>query len=158
MFHINVVDLIMGLGNALQNRPVRVLGFIAALHAVIYGVGFFFGIGGFGETVLYTALGPLSVIYGFATSLLLTGLLLCWAYARNNPKSIQFASGLCGTAWLFAALSYVFSGAWLLALGIGLPWAVLAYYLAFAHGNRRAIMAYDRTDQAREDTANEDQL
>lgn len=148
----------MGIGNALQNRPVRVLGFIAALHAVIYGVGLLFGIGGFTELVLYTALGDLVTVYIFAVALLVTGVLLCWAYARNNPKTIRFASGLCGTAWLFATLSYLFSGAWLLSIGIGLPWTILAYYLAYAHSNRVSIINYDRTVKAREDTANEDQL
>lgn len=148
----------MGIGNALQNRPVRVLGFIAALHAIVYGVGLMLGIGGFGETVLYTALGPASSIYTFAISLFVTGVLLCFAYARNNPKTIRTASGLCGTAWLFATLSYLFSGAWLLAIGIGLPWAVLAYYLAYAHSNRVSIIAFDRTARAEKETAEEDQL
>lgn len=148
----------MGISNALQNRPVRVLGFIAALHAMIYGIGLFLGIGGFGDTVLYTALGPLKVVYIFAASLFVTGGFLCFAYARNNPKTIRFASGLCGTAWLFATMSYFLGGAWLLAIGIGLPWAILAYYLAYAHGNRRAIMAYDQTKQAQIDTENEDRL
>lgn len=148
----------MGIGNALQNRPVRVLGFIAALHAMVYGVGLTLGVGGFGQTVLYTALGPPSVIYLFSAALFLTGSLLCFAYLRNNPKTIKFMSGMCGTAWLFATLTYLLNGAWLLAIGIGLPWAVLAYYLAFAHGNRRSIIAYDQTDRARQDTENEDRL
>lgn len=148
----------MGLGNALKNRPVRVLGFIAALHAIVYGIGFLLGTGGFGETVLYTALGSAQVVFLFSLSLLITGAFLCFAYYRNNPKTIRSASGLCGTVWLFAAASYLLSGAWLLAIGIGLPWAVLAFYLAFAHGNRTSIIAYDRTAQAEYDTAHEDQL
>lgn len=148
----------MGIGNALQNRPVRVLGFIAALHAIIYGFGLYLGIGGFGETVLYTALGSTVIVYTFAAALLVTGALLCFAYTRNNPKTIRTASGLCGTAWLFATLTYLLNGAWLLAIGIGLPWAVLAYYLAYAHSNRVSIIAYDQTPRAKRDTLEEDKL
>lgn len=148
----------MGLTNALKNRPVRVLGFIAAVHAIIYGFGLIFGAGGFGETVLYTSLGPQEVIYTFSVALIITGMLLAFAYTRNNPKTIRGASGLCGTVWLFCGLMYLLNGAWLLAIGIALPWMVFAYYLAYAHGNRLSIMRYDRTPQAQEDTANEDQL
>lgn len=148
----------IGLGNALKNRPVRVLGFIAALHAIVYGFGLIFGAGGFGDTVLYTSLGPHSVVNTFSVSLIVTGGLLCFAYARNNPKTIRTASGLCGTVWLFATFTYLANGAWLLAIGIGFPWSVLAYYLAYAHSNRVAIMAYDRTPRAEQDTADEDQL
>lgn len=148
----------MGLINALNNRPIRVLGFIAAVHATVYGVGLILGVGGFGETVLYTALGSITTVYIFAVSLLITGPLLCFAYWRNNPKTIRMASGLCGMAWLYALLIYVFNGAWLLAIGIALPWAILAYYLAYAHGNRVNIIAYDQTFRARQDTAAEDQL
>lgn len=148
----------MGLVNALQNRPVRVVGFLAALHSVLYAVGLYLGTGGFGDTVLYTALGPLVVVNLFAASLLITGGLLAFAYMRNNPKTIRAASGLCGTVWLFATSSYLLSGAWLLAIGIGLPWTLIAFYLAYAHGNRLSIIAYDRTAKAEYDTANEDQL
>lgn len=148
----------MGLGNALKNRPVRVLGFIAAVHAIIYAFGLFFGKGGFGQTVLYTSLGTPEVVDTFSIALLVTGSLLCFAYYRNNPKTIRTASGICGTVWLFAAFTYILNGAWLLAIGIGLPWAVLAFYLAYAHSNRVAIMAYDRTPRAIQDTADEDQL
>lgn len=141
----------MGISNALKNRPVRVLGFIAAIHAIIYGLGITFGSGGYGETVLYTALGPESVIYSFSVSLLVTGALLAYAYSVNNPKTIYYASGLCGTVWLFASIMYTLNGAWLLAIGIGLPWAVLAFYLAYAHSNRKKIIAHDRTPWARQD-------
>ena len=148
----------MGLGNALQHRPVRVLGFIAALHAVIYGIGFIFGQGGFNETVLYTALGSNVVLDTFGASLVITGSFLMFAYVRNNPKTIRTASGLCGTVWFFAGASYVLNDGWLLAIGIALPWAVLAYYLAYAHGNRREIIRYDQTLDARIDTMLEDTL
>lgn len=148
----------MGIKNALINRPVRVLGFVAAMHTVVYGIGLSLGLGGFGETFLYTALGPASVVYTFSASLVVTGALLAFAYVRNNPKTIRDISGVCGTVWLFATLLYLLHGAWLLAIGIGLPWMVLAYYLAFAHGNRREIMAYDQTSKAKQDTLDEDRL
>lgn len=148
----------MGLSNALKHRPVRVLGFIAALHAMIYGFGLILGTGGFSETVLYTALGSQTTVTLFSVALLITGGFLAFAYARNNPKTIAIASGACGTVWIYCTLAYLLGGAWLLAIGIGLPWTILAYYLAFAHSNRTSIIAYDQTWQARVDTANEDQL
>lgn len=148
----------MGLSNALNNRPVRVLGVIASVHAIVYAVGMFFGTGGFGETVIYKAFGPQLLIDIFAAVLLVTGGLLTFAYIRNNPKTIRLASGGCGLAWLFATFMYLFNGAWLLAIGIGLPWTILAFYLAYAHGNRVNIIDYDQTFAARRDTANEDQL
>lgn len=145
----------MGIANALQNRPVRVLGFIAAIHAMVYGIGISLGTGGYGETVLYTALGTEPVIYGFSAALLVTGILLAYAYSKNNPKTIYYASALCGTVWLFAAITYLLNAAWLLAIGIGLPWAVLAYYLAYAHSNRQNILFYDQSPDAIQDTKDE---
>lgn len=148
----------MGITNALHNRPVRVIGFIAALHAVVYGIGLMFGAGGFGDTVLYTALGSTPIVSAFAGALFLTGGFLMFAYVRNNPKTIKTASYLCALVWIYAAASYLVAGAWLLAIGIAIPWAILSSYLGIAHGNRRSIIAYDQSDKAQRETANEDRL
>jgi succinate-acetate transporter protein len=148
----------LGMINALKHRPVRVLGFVAALHAMIYGLGYIFAVGGFTGTVLYATLKTGLATQTFGLVMLVTGALLAFAYVRNNPKTIKNVSGWCGTAWLFATISYFLAGAWLLALATSLPWCVLAYYLAFAHGQRRAIIAYDKTPQAEYDTSIEDTL
>lgn len=60
--------------------------------------------------------------------------------------------------WLFATMMYFLHGAYLLALGISLPWVLISSYVAFAFQRRVDIMAYDRTPQARLDTLNEDKI
>lgn len=81
-----------------------------------------------------------------------------FAYARMNPKTIYYLSFFQSMIWMFVTFMYLINGAFLLAIGIGLTWAVASGYIAYASKNRIAIMAYDRTPQAEEDTANEDQL
>lgn len=148
----------MGIVNALNNRPVRALGFLTAVHSVIYGIGYITAMGGFTGTVLYVNFGSLLATTSFGVIVLLGGLLLAFAYARNNPKTIQKASIIQSCVWLFASMTYILNGAWLLALGISLPWALLSSYLSYAFARREQIMAYDRTPQAILDTINEDKL
>ena len=145
----------MGIVNAFNNRPVRTLGFLAATHSFIYGVGYILGVGGFTGTVLYVTLLDSVTRKTFGVALIITGVLLAFAYSRNNPKTIRFASFFQSTVWLFASLAYISNGAFMLALGISLPWAFLSSYLAFSFANRVNILAYDQTPEARMDTANE---
>lgn len=148
----------MGISNALNNRPVRVLGFISAIHCITYGTGYLTQWGGFTGTVLFVNLGSKvnTEIFGAAT--LAVGLLLAFAYARNNPKTIRLVSFMQTGVWLYASMTYFLNGAWMLALGISLPWALLSSYISFAFARRVDIMAYDRTPQARLDTINEDKI
>lgn len=148
----------MGIVNALNHRPVRVLGFISAMHSFIYGFGYIFAAGGFTGTVLYVNFGDTVTTDIFGTFLLVTGTLLAFAYSRNNPKTIRAASITQSLVWIFATFMYLLNGAWLLAIGISLPWALIASYIAFAFARRVDIMAYDRTPQARADTRDEDKL
>jgi hypothetical protein len=148
----------MGITNALNNRPVRVLGFISAIHSFIYGFGYITAMGGFTGTVLYVNFGDKISTQVFGVILLITGSLLAFAYSRNNPKTVRAATIVQTAVWLFATMMYLLNGAYLLALGISLPWVLLSSYIAFAFARRVDIMAYDRTPQARADTRNEDKI
>lgn len=148
----------MGIKNALNNRPVRVLGFLASVHAMTYGVGYIFNLGGFTGTVLYVNFGNRISTAIFGIVLLLAGSLLAFAYARNNPKTIEHASMFLSLAWIYASMTYILNGAWMLALGISTPWMFLSYYLAFAFARRVDIIAYDQTPKAKYDTRTEDKL
>jgi len=148
----------MGMVNMLNHRPVRVFGIISAIHMIIYGLGYTFAFGGFTGTVLYVNFGNKISTEIFGVIMLVTGLLLAFAYSRNNPKTIRSISLIQTAVWLFASMTYLLNGAWMLALGISLPWALLSSYIAFAFARRTDIIAYDRTAQAEIDTLNEDKL
>lgn len=148
----------MGVRNALHNRPVRVVGFLTAAHSFIVGIGYLIKIGGTSDSLLYGFFATDPIRMAFGITLLLTGAFLMFAFTRNNPKTIRVASFWQSFAWGFATFTYALHGAILLGLTIFLLPTLVSTYLAYAHGNRVSIMAYDRTPQAREDTANEDQL
>jgi len=146
----------MGLTNALNNKPVRVLGFITALHSLVYGIGYLTGQGGFNGALVGLAINSLVITSILGTVLTIVGGFLMFAYTRMNPNTIHYVSFGQSLIWLFITLMYLFNGAYLLSLGVGMTWAVVSGYVAFASKNRIAIIAYDQTPQAREDTANED--
>lgn len=148
----------MGIANALNNRPVRVLGFVTAFHSIVYGVGYLSNRGGFNGALVGLSIDNVVITGVLGAVLSIVGLLLMWAYARLNPKTIRYVSYAQSLIWFFITLMYLFNGAPLLALGIGLTWAMISSYLAFAHKNRVNIMAYDQTDKAQRETLNEDRL
>lgn len=148
----------MGIANALNNRPVRVLGFVTALHSVVYGTGFLTGVGGFNGALVGLQVSSLALTNILGSVLIIVGVLLAWAYARLNPKTIQFVSQAQAFIWLFVSLMYLLNGAFLLAICVGLVWSIISGYIAYATKNRVNILAYDRTTEARRDTMLEDQL
>lgn len=148
----------MGIINALNNRPVRVLGFLTALHSLIFGVGYLSGWGGFNGALVGLEVNNLLITGALGAALTSVGSLLMFAYSRMNPKTIRGASFAQANVWLFVTLLYLVNGAYLLALGVGATWLVLSLYIAFASANRQNIIAYDKTPQAVEDTKNEDTL
>lgn len=139
----------MGLSNAIQNRPVRVLGFLTAFNSIVYGIGYLFGIGGFDGALVGIAINSTMITAALGGGLALVGLLLMFAFIRQNPKTIRGVSIVQTLVWLFVTFMYLFNGAYLLALAIGLVWSVVSYYIAYASKNRQSILAYDQTDQAR---------
>lgn len=148
----------MGLANALNNRPVRVLGFITAFHSIVYGIGYLGTIGGFDGALVGLSIDSLVITNSLGVVLSLVGLLLMWAYARLNPKTIKFVSFAQSLIWLFVTFMYLINGAYLLALGVGLTWAIISGYIAYATENRINILAYDRTEKAMQDTEDEDKF
>lgn len=148
----------MGIRNALNNRPVRVLGFLTAFHSIVYGIGYLGGIGGFNGALVGLDINNIVLTSILGGALSVIGSLLMFAYIRMNPKTIRTFSFIQGLAWLFITLMYLLNGAYLLALGIGLVWAVISVYIAYAVKNRLSIMLYDQTPQAKLDTLNEDTL
>jgi len=148
----------MGITNAINNRPVRVLGFVTAFHSIAYGIGYLTGLGGFNGALVGLEINSIIITSILGTVLSIVGLLLMYAYVVLNPKTIRVVSYAQSVIWLFVTFMYLFNGAYLLAVGVGLTWAVVSGYLSFANKNRVAILAYDRTPQAIRDTANEDQL
>lgn len=147
----------MGLTNALNNKPIRTLGFITALHSLVYGAGYLSGWGGFNGALVGLAVNNTPLTTALGTVLTLVGGFLMFAYARMNPNTIHYVSNAQTAVWFFITLMYLINGAWLLALGVGFTWTIISAYIAFASKNRIDIIRYDQTDQAREDTANEDQ-
>ncbi len=148
----------MGMINALNNRPIRVLGFITAFHSIVYGLGYLFGIGGFNGALVGLKINSIVITSILGSVLSIVGLLLMFAYTRMNPKTIRTGSFWQALVWLFISLMYLLNGAYLLSLGIGFTWCVISLYIAYASGNRLNIIAYDNTDQAKLDTQNEDTL
>ena len=148
----------MGIANAINHRPVRVLGFVTAIHSIIYGIGYILATGGFTGTVLYVNFGSTFSTNVFGSVLIIVGTFLAFAYSRNNPKTIRGVSKVQSAVWAYATMTYLLNGAWMLALGISLPWVLISAYLAYAHGNREAIIAYDQTPEAKQDTLDEDKI
>lgn len=148
----------MGITNALNNRPVRVLGFVTALHSLVYGIGYLTSAGGFGGALVGLDVRSLAITNSLGIVLTISGAVLMWAYARLNPKTIRTLSRIQSLIWLFITMLYLVNGAYLLALGVGFTWAIVSGYLAYATRNRVSILAYDRTDRAMQDTEDEDQL
>jgi hypothetical protein len=148
----------MGLLNALNNRPVRVLGFITALHSLIYGIGYTTGQGGFNGALVGLSINSIVITSILGGVLLAVGALLMFAYVRMNPKTIRAVSYAQGLIWLFITFMYLLNGAYLLSAGIGLTWSIISVYIAYASKNRINIIAYDRTPQAMADTDAEDTL
>lgn len=147
----------MGIVNALNNRPIRVIGFLTAAHSFVVGIGYILKIST-SSNVLYAELGSDQVRILFGLLLIFSGFMLMFAFARNNPKTIRAGSVLQSMVWLYATFIYAFNGGALIALTIFLLPTLVASYLAYAHSNRTNIIAYDRTLGAMQDTANEDQL
>lgn len=129
---------------------------MTAAHSLVYAFGYIFAFGGFTGTVLYVGIGGTPSTQAFGVVLILTGSLLMFAFARNNPKTIRVATVIQSLAWLYASMIYILNSTWMFALGISLPWALLAWYIGYAFSRRVDIMAYDRTPQAEWDTAHED--
>lgn len=148
----------MGISNALNNRPVRTLGFLTAFHSVIYGIGYLTATGGFNGALVGLAVNNVTLTNILGVVLLTVGLLLMFAYMRQNPKTIYWISCAQAIIWLFIGFMYLVNGAFLLALGIGFAWAVASTYIGYASANRQNIMAYDQTEQAMQDTKNEDKF
>lgn len=148
----------MGLQNAINNRPVRVLGFVTALHSIIYGTGFLSGKGGYNGALVGLAVNDNMITFTLGALLLTVGIFLAWAYARLNPKTIRYVSYAQGLIWMFVGLLYLVNGAYLLALSVGFTWTTISLYCAYATKNRKNILAYDRTEAAERDTDNEDTL
>lgn len=146
------------MGNAILNRPVRVLGFITAFHSIIYGIGYLTNWGGFDGALVGLQISNLLVNVGLGAVLTFVGAGLMYAYSVLNPKTIRALSYLQGLAWLFVTLLYIINGAFLLALGIGVTWSVVSVYISFATKNRKNIIIYDSTPQAIQDTRDEDTL
>lgn len=148
----------MGVTNALNNRPVRVLGFVTALHSLVYGIGYLTSWGGFGGALVGLDVRSLAITNTLGIVLSVVGAILMWAYARLNPKTIRTLSRMQSLIWLFITMLYLVNGAYLLALGVGFTWAIVSGYLAYSTKNRVNILAYDRTEQAMQDTQDENQL
>jgi len=146
----------MGLTNALNNRPIRVLGFITAYHSFAYGFGYLSSGGGFDGALVGLQINNLALTSFLGVGFLLCGAVLMFAFLRQNPNTIRVVSYIQSALWLFVALMYFFSGAYALSLAIGLTWSSLSGYIAFASRNRENIMAYDRTLRAQKDTREED--
>lgn len=148
----------MGLHNLITTKPVRVLGFVTAAHSLTYGIGFLTNYGGFDGALVGLQLNSFLVSGILGILLVIAGALLMFAFVRMNPKTIKLMSYIQGMLWFFVTLLYLINGAYLLALGIGLTWTIISLYISWAVNNRKAIMVYDDTEKAREDTRNEDTL
>lgn len=147
----------MGLSNALNNRPIRVLGFITAYHSFGYGLGYLTGLGGFDGALIGISVDSELITRALGISLLLVGGILMFGFLRQNPNTIKYISYAQSAIWLFVTFMYLFNGAFILAFAVGFVWACISGYIAYASKNRENIIAYDRSARAEQETRDEDQ-
>lgn len=130
----------MNVYSTLVKRPFSIIGAITAIHSIVYGVGYMFGAGGFIDTVLYRNVGDLLTPTLFGLILFVVGVGALWSFAKAKADSVSLFSTMQSFLWLFATLVYMLNGAWLLGLGVGLVWAALSGYAAFAFKHQVEIV------------------
>lgn len=115
---------------------MTVVGIISAIHSIMYGIGYTFGVSEFQSTVLYPAVASLMNPVLFGVILFVVGIVSCFAFLHGRDSWASAMGTTQAMVWLFAALVYFLSGAFLLGIGVGLVWSVLNAYSAFAFKNR----------------------
>lgn len=122
----------MGIPKSFSIRHIKTIGIIVAVYSLIYGVGFFTGIGGFSDTLLYETVGDLMKPQLLGAALVVTGVALIYGYLANARWLISNVSNIQSFIWLFAAFVYVLSGQWLVAAAAGLVPVLLSSYNGYA--------------------------
>ena len=133
-------NMCMGIRYAMNSKPITVVGFIAAIHSIVYGVGFLFAVGGFQNTVLYRNISMVGHPQLFGAAILTAGLLVMLGLATRNQRLIAWFSSLQSMAWLFTFLAYVLNGQAFLGVGIALVWTAISSYVAYVHANMDTVL------------------
>jgi hypothetical protein len=131
----------MDLATTVNGRPITIVGIITALHSIVYGIGFIFGIGGFMRTVLYNDITGVTNPTFFGILLLLSGSIVALGLALSHPKMIAISSSIQSLSWFFTFLVYVLNGQFLLGVGIALVWVLLSSYVAYVHAHYDFVVA-----------------
>lgn len=117
-------------------RPLSLLAIVGCLHSIAHGLGLALGLEEFKQTLMYKNVGDIMSQSAFGWILVAAGLAGILAIARWNDKWIGHTSTIQAIIWLFAGLLYVFNGTILLAISVGLSWAIIAGYSGWAIQNR----------------------
>lgn len=120
----------------MRRFPIKIVGMIVAFHSIIYGLGYVIGTAGFIQTSLYANVAQIMnpVLLGWI--MLVGGLVLGYGYARENERLVSYFSTVQSFVWLFAAFVYFLQGYFLLGIGVGLIWSLLAGFAGFSFKNR----------------------
>lgn len=126
----------MGIVNALNNRPVVVVGILVALHTIAYGIGYVTLDPGFLGTVLYPVVATVITppFFGILCLIIGSGAVLSWI--SNKPKPISIFTGLQSILWLFVAFVYFINGFIMLGFAIGASWTLLSGYMGYVYANQ----------------------
>lgn len=122
------------------HRPITVFGMIAAIHSVVYGIGYATHSTGYVDTVLYRNINGLVEPAVFGVFLIAIGLPLMFAFVTNKFSWVSRLSTVQSVAWLFAFFMYALYGSWLLGAGMALMWTLISGYTAFAYKNQDRIL------------------
>jgi hypothetical protein len=121
----------------MKRRPASVLIFLSCFHTMLYGIGFFFEVPEFRNTLLYydvsNAFGPAL----FGAALILSAILGVVFLTNKKVRLLDYAMTFQAIVWLFAGLAYALGGHYILALAIGIGWATVAWYSNIMYKHRK---------------------
>jgi hypothetical protein len=124
----------------LLHKPYSVLGIVAAIHSIIYGVGYIFATNGFANTVLYKDIQQIMPPIALGFVFLAVGVAVFWAYLRRSKVWVYRFSYVQSIVWLFAFFMYSLHGSVILGAGIGLVWVLISGYTAMGFANQTEIV------------------
>lgn len=115
----------------LNNRPLCFLSMTFSLRDIALGFGLLFNRPDLSRTILYSNLDELGGAWVYGLILMLVGLFTLCTAARERTKYTQLGLRVQSWFWLFACMSYLFHGNFLLSIIFGLMMSIPSGYVAF---------------------------